>query len=275
VSQALARWWRGGVSPRVKFVYLVLLANGVPAFFLLTLFPGDTDDLFVWTIVPEASAQLLGVMYGNALLLVVIGLAQPSWERARVTVVVIAFFSVAATIVTLFNLDPFLKHPWYHLAYWLSMYVILFFAAPLVFLAEEREHGGRLPRRRPAGAAARAVAGVSAVAFGAVGVALLGSPSFMSDRWPWELTPLVARILGVWLCALALAFAWALWDGDAERVRPLFWQGAFTGPALALVPLLHADDVSDGAGGELALYLGLAALFAAAGAVALGSSRAR
>jgi hypothetical protein len=273
VTARVAAWWRTGLPPAVKFVYLILLANGVPAFFILTFAPGHTADLFVWTIKPDASAQLLGVMYGNALLLVAIGLVQPDWPRTRITLVLIAFFSVAATIVTLFNLDPFLKHPWHHLAYWLTMYVILFFAAPLVLIVEERKHGGRLPVEVPLRGGPSAVAAVCAALFTGTGVALFVNSSFVSDRWPWPLTPLVGGIFGVWLCALAVAYLWALWDGDAVRTRPIFIQGIVTGPALALVPLLHRDDVKPDAGAELALYLGFAGLLALGGLLALLDAR--
>src|SRR5207248_2798680 len=90
-----------GLALRVKLVYLVLIANGLPAFVLLTFASGHTADLFVWTVKPPASAQMLGVMYSNALILVLLGLAQRSWLRARVTMLLIAVFSVSATIVTL------------------------------------------------------------------------------------------------------------------------------------------------------------------------------
>jgi hypothetical protein len=273
VIESVAEWWRSGVSRPVKFVYLVLLANGLPAFLILTFAPGNTDDLFVWTIKPDASAQLLGVMYGNALLLVAIGLLQPGWGRARITVVLIAFFSVAATIVTLFNLDPFLKHPWIHLTYWLTMYTILLFAAPIVFVVEERRHGGRLPVEVPSSRPARGIAACCVAALGAAGLALLVSTSFMSDLWPWNLTPLVGRILGVWFCALAVAYAWALWDGDSVRTKPIFVQGVVTGPALAIVPLLHRPDLKDDVAAELVLYLALAGLLAASGLVGVLEGR--
>jgi hypothetical protein len=275
VTAGFSRWWRRGVPPSVKVVYLVLLANGVPAFVLLTVAPGNTDDLFVWTVEPQASAQVLGVMYGNALLLVAIGLLQPGWARARITVVLIAFFSVAATIVTLFNLDPFLKHPWFHLGYWLSMYTLLLLVAPIVLVREERRQGGRLPVEIRSSRAARALAAACAVTFGAAGAILLVSPSSGSDLWPWTLTPLVARVLGVWLCALAAAYAWALWDGDSVRTRPIFLQGIFTGPALALVPLLHRSDLKDAPGAELGLYLLLAGMLALSGVVGLLDARSK
>jgi hypothetical protein len=270
VSERFSAWWRSGLPPSVKFVYLVLLANGVPAFIFLMSAPANTDDLFVWTVKPEASAWLLGVMYGNALLLVAIGLMQRDWAHARVTLVLIACFSVAATVVTLFNLDPFREHPWYHLVYWLSMYVILLFAAPFVLFREERRQGGRLPVEEALGRVARAVGAACTVALGALGLALLVDPGAVSDIWPWELTPLVGRIAGVWFAALGVTYAWGLWDGDRRRVRPIFVQGLVTGPLVALVPLVHADDVRADAAAELALYLGIGALLVLSGLVGRG-----
>jgi hypothetical protein len=265
----VTRWWRSGTSPWVKLVYLVLLANGIPAFVILMSAPGHTDSLFVWTVHPSASARLLGVMYGNALLLATIGLLQPDWARARITLVVVAWFSVSATVVTFFNLAPFLKHPWLHLAYWLSMYLVLVVAAPVVFFLEERASGGRLVRAQPLGRAVSLVGAIAVLALGSLGIALFISTSAVSDVWPWPLTPLVGRILAVWFTALAAAYAWALWDGDWIRARPIFVQGLPTGILLALLPLLHRGDLRSGVGGELALYLGLAGLFGLSGLVAL------
>ena len=134
----LKRWWQNDLPTGVKFVFLVLLANGLPAFLILMSLPQFTEILFVWTIKPVINARLIGLMYSNALLLVVIGALQTSWARVRITMVVITLFSVFATILTFFFLKPFLAHPWYHLTYWLTMYLILFFAAPVIFFLQER-----------------------------------------------------------------------------------------------------------------------------------------
>jgi hypothetical protein len=255
------------LSLRVKLVYLVLAANGVPALVLLTVAAGHTADLFVWTVKPEASAQMLGVMYANALILVLLGLAQPSWARARVTMVLIVVFSISATIVTLFNLDPFLKHPWIHLAYWLSMYAALVIAAPLTFVLEEREHGGRLPVEQPLGALPRAVGALGIVGLGALGLALLIDPAAVNHSWPWMLSPLVGRLLGVWFGSLAVAYAWALTDGDWLRARPIFLQGPPTGALLLLVPALRGGELRSGVA-HLGVFIALVAFLLGGGLLA-------
>jgi hypothetical protein len=268
----LRSWWRTGTSPWVKIVLLLLVANGLPAFFLLTFASGHTDTLFVWTVVPQASAQMLGVMYADALVLVLIGLAQPSWARVRIIVFLVAYFSIAATTVTLFHLDPFLAHPWTHLAYWLTLYAALVIVAPIVLVAQERQHGGRLPIEVPLHALSKVIATVSVLVFGGLGSWMIVGGDAASDAWPWDLTPLVARLLGVWMTALAVTFAWALWDRDWVRTRPIFWQGIPIGVLAALVPVVHSGDV-ERTGLQLAAYCGLVALMTGGGLLSAATQR--
>jgi hypothetical protein len=153
------------------------------------------------------------------------------------------------------------------------MYLILFVAAPAALWAKEHAHGGRLPIVAPLGRSARATTALAALVTGVLGIALLASPSAVGDLWPWELTPLVGRIVGVWLVSLAAAFAWALRDGDVVRTRPIFVQGIPTGALLALLPLVHGGDLKADPAGELAFYLALAALLAALGIFAVSGRR--
>lgn len=253
-------------SGLLMVVEVVLLVNALPAFVVLGLFPGKTADLFVWTVKPEASAHLLAAMYGNAAILAALALARRSWPDVRVAFVVFTFFSLTATIATFFFLDPFLAHPRYFFVYWLSNYFFLCVVTPFVFIREELSSGGRLPIDAPLSAAARAAALVATIGCLAAGLAMLIGPEFMADRWPWALTPLVARIVGVWLTALGLAFAWTLLDGDARRTRLIFIQGLPTAVLIGLVPLLHRGDLEAGAG-RFVLFGLLVGGLAAAGVV--------
>lgn len=262
-------------SPLTSLVLALLIVNALPAFVVLQTVPGRTKDWFVWTIQPDANARVLGVMYGNAFLLAAVAWLAPSWPRVRVAMAVVVPFSVAATIVTLVTLDPFRKHPWYELAYWLVNYGILFVAAPLATVVEERRGGGRLPREVPSTRVARVVAAVVAAALLVYGVSLLFELSDVSSLWPFEITPLVSRILGVWLASLGIAHAFMAWEGDRLRARPLLVSSVFTGVLLALVPLIHHDDVRPGAATSVTVYLALAAGLVVFGVLgALGRSDA-
>jgi hypothetical protein len=257
--------WKTGQSPWVLFVEAFLVVNAVAAVLSLTFAPGS-EDWFTWTIVPDASARLLAVMYANAVVLGVLGLRAPDWAHARVVIVLIAVFALAATVMTFFTLDPFLAHPWFHLAYWLTGYAVLVVTAPAVFVWQERRHGGRLPVDVPLTWLQRATGAVAAAAMAVAGVTAVFAIDAFNDVWPWEVAPLTGRLLGVWLCSFAAAWAWALWDRDRDRTRPLSVAAPITGLLLALVPITHTGDLEADAGAELVVYYALALAVAAPGA---------
>ena len=145
----LRQWWSNDLPTPVKFVFLALLVNAVPAITILMSIPSRTEDFFVWTITPVINARLMGVMYANALILIAIGIVQTSWARVRIIVLLITLFAILATTLTFVYLKPFLAHPWFHLAFWLGMYLILFFSAPYVLVTQEKKQGGRLPIQVP------------------------------------------------------------------------------------------------------------------------------
>jgi hypothetical protein len=172
--------------------------------------------------------------------------------------VVITLFSILATVLTFFFLKPFLAHPWYHLTYWLTMYLILFFSAPVVFITQERKHGGRLPVQIPLNIAARLLAAVSLLISLVLGLGLIFQFETVNEIWPWNLPPLVGGLIGVLFLTHTAAYAWALWDGDWLRGRPMFWQAPITGLLFILLPLAHSNDLRSNPGASLALYYGLA-----------------
>jgi hypothetical protein len=162
--------------------------------------------------------------------------------------------------LTFFYLDPFLAHPWYHLTYWLFIYLVLFFSAPYVFLTHEKKYGGRLPIQFPLNKAARLLAGVPLLISLVCGLGLLFHVDVVNQYWPWNLPPLVGGLIGVLFITHTAAYAWALWDGDWLRVRPMFWQAPPTGLLLILLPLIHPNDLRPDADAALALYYTLAGL---------------
>lgn len=239
----LQEWWDNDLSKWVKFVFLVLLANGLPAFIILISVPHLTETLFVWTINPPVSARLVGVMYSNAIVLVAFGVFQRTWANVRVIMVVITLFSIMATLLTFVYLKPFLAHPWFHLAYWLTMYLILFFAAPYVFYTHERRYGGKLPINLPLNLLARIVLVGSAFVSLIMGIGFLFSIETVNQLWPWQVAPLVGGLIGVLYITHTAAYLWALWDGDWIRVRPIFWQAPITNLLLIIITIIHTSDI--------------------------------
>jgi hypothetical protein len=256
----LKLWWNNDLPKGVKFVFLVLLANAVPAIIILMSIPHMTEDFFVWTVKPVINARLMGVMYANALILISIGIAQTNWARVRIIMVVITLFSVLATVLTFFYLKPFLAHPWFHITYWLGMYLVLFFAAPYVFVTQEKKQGGRLPIQFPLSTAARVLAGIFVFLSFVCAMGLLFRVETVNLILPWTLPPLVGGLIGVLFITHTAAYTWALWDGDWLRVRPMFWQAPLTALLFILLPILHPYDLRPDTGSALTLYYVMAGL---------------
>ncbi len=256
----LRQWWSNDLPIGVKLAFLVLLANAAPAISILMILPGRTEQLFVWTIKPVINARLMGVMYANALILIAIGVFQPSWARVRIIIVEITVFSFTATALTFVYLKPFLDHPWFHLAFWLIMYLALCVVAPYVLVSQEKKHGGRLPVQIPLSSAARLLAGAFLLVCLICGLGLLFQVDTVNQVWPWKLPPLVGGLIGVLFTSQVAAYAWALWDGDWLRVRPIFWQASPTGLLFILLALLHPADLRSDAGSALILYYAIAGL---------------
>lgn len=259
--EMLKQWWANDLPKPVKFVYLVLLANGLPAFVILMTIPHLTETMFVWTVNPPASARLLGVMYFNALSLVAIGASGLSWANVRITMVVITLFSIMATLLTFVYLKPFLAHPWFHLAYWLSMYIILFFAAPYVFYTHERKYGGKLPVNLPLNLFTKIVLLFSVVSSAFFGYFFLFNIEAVNMIWPWNIAPLVGGLIGVLMVTHTAAYLWALWDGDWIRVRPMFWQAIVTYPMLILLFIIHWGDIESDMTNRALLVIGVALIY--------------
>jgi hypothetical protein len=269
----LQKWWKNDLPVGVKLVFGLLLANALPAIVILMTLPGRTETLFVWTVTPFINARLMGVMYANAIILVALGMFQTSWERVRIVVVVIAIFSVLATTLTFFFLKPFLAHPWFHLAFWLSMYLALFFVAPYILISFEIKRGGQLPVEVRLHRPARWLAWAFMLLGLLCGLGLIFYLEGIQQLWPWQLPPLVAGLIGVLCLTHAAAFAWALWDGDWLRVQPIFWQAPLTGLLFILLPFLHQNDLQTGTGNQLALYLGMAGLIVVSSSIIILSYR--
>ncbi len=270
----IRQWWFNDLSVGVKGVFLVLMANAVPAIIILMTLPHMTETLFVWTIKPAINARLIGVMYANALILIAIGVFQTSWARVRVIMVVITLFSILATLLTFVYLKPFLAHPWFHLTYWLGMYFILFFAAPIVFVTHEKKYGGRLPVTVPLNTASRLLAAVLLLANLIISLGLFFRIDFVNQLLPWTLPPLVGGLIGVLFITHTAAFGWALWDGDWLRTRPIFWQAPLTALLFLLLPLLHPNDLNADSTTTLAVYVILTGLVVVFGAGVVWSYRA-
>jgi len=171
-----------------------------------------TADFFAWTIAVPASAAFIGLFYLALTVMGVLGLRQPWWAPARAALVPAVVFVALVLVTTLIHLDKF------HLVsggaaartvawIWLVIYVVTVPAYLLGFRQQRRAPGGDPPRTVPPPPWARVALGGLAVGSALEGLALFVAPPLGTSLWPWALTPLTARMIGVTLISVALLAA--------------------------------------------------------------------
>jgi len=190
---------------------------------LLFVLPDRTDTLAAWPIKPPLTAATLGAAYLGAFFLAFIAARQSIWARARIAFPAIFIISVLVLIATLLHLDRFhFNHPAAFTRFlawlWLVAYAIFPVAMPLALIVQLRQPGEDPPRVALLPGWYRALLLAQGGVCVAVGGVLFLWPAVGIDIWPWELTPLTARVLGAWAVATGVLALHAAWENDWQRL---------------------------------------------------------
>lgn len=183
------------VLPATRALSVGIIPFLVVAFVVLYGFPGDTDDLFAWTIAPTLTSMVLGGVYLGGAYFFVRAARSHQWHSVKAGFVSVAAFASMMGITTIIHWDRF-NHG--HVAFWL--WAGLYFTTPFLVLgvwaANRRTEAGPTADDVLVPPAARYFIGAAGLMAVGVGLFLFVAPSRMADMWPWALTPLTARALG-------------------------------------------------------------------------------
>lgn len=206
---------------------------------LLFFYPGRTDTLWAWTLQPEASAMLLGSVYGGgAYFFARVAFGAP-WRTVAAGFPSVIVFVWLAAIATLLHLDRFHKDS-LPFAAWVALYVITPFLVPWLVARNHRLYGA--PSGPPLPSVIRTAVGVVGGLLLAAGVLFLIAPDVAIDSWPWTLTPLTARITGSVIAMYATVWVAVAVHGTWAGIRiPL--ESHVIGLALLLVPAIGEGAV--------------------------------
>ena len=264
------------VLPATHWAALVVFAILIPALVILWGLPSRTADLWAWTFRPDMTPIFMGAGYGAGAYFFWCVFRSERWHPASAGVLSAAVFAGLMLIATLIHWEKF-NHghaPFVGAAVffgWVIVYIVSPVAVGWLWAVNQR----RDPRRPepddpvvpPGVRRAVLVGGVATIAAGLV---FFVSPSTMADLWPWDLTPLTARVLAsftvqVGLGALLLSRdpRWSSWrlllhtvlvavallgvgtirawdDFDAGAFATWLFVGGLAGLALAIVVLSRA-----------------------------------
>jgi hypothetical protein len=205
------------VLPLTRAVSWLTVPFLLVAFAVLWPVPTDTDALFAWPSRPTLTAMVLGAAYlGGAYFFVRAGRAA-HWHTIKGGFVPVTTFATLLGIATVIHWDRF-QHR--HVAFWLwaALYFTTPFLVTFVYLRNRRHDAPavdghlRLPLTT-----ARIIGGVGTLAL-VTGLSLFAAPDIAIRYWPWQLTPLTARVMGAVFC-LGLAGIGALVDRRWSSAR--------------------------------------------------------
>src|SRR2546421_11190695 len=185
------------IFPETRWVAAIIVPFLVVAFGILYLFPDHTRELFAWTIQPRMSAMLLGAAYigGSYFFVRVATLAR--WHWVKVGFLPVTTFATLMGIATILHWDRF-NHGSISFFAWAGLYFTTPFLVFLLWLRNrstdpgptDTSHELRVPNL------VRLVIGIVGSLTLLTSIVLFVEPGLMMSAWPWQLTPLTARVMG-------------------------------------------------------------------------------
>lgn len=182
-----------------RLVIPILVAAGV----ILYAFPGDTDDLWAWTIAPPVTALALGGGYAAGAVFFFRGLRDGRWHVMALGFVAAGVLTVLLLAATLLHWDRF-HHGHVSFWAWLVVYLVTPVLLPAIWLRNRRYDPGPAAGGLTVPAPVAWVVGTLGAIQLAVALVFFGWPSVAIDAWPWLLTPLTARTISAFLAFIAV-----------------------------------------------------------------------
>ena len=198
------------ILPETRWVSAIIVPFLVAAFAILYLFPDHTHALFAWGIQPRMSAMMLGAAY-----FFVRAAANARWHWVKVGFLLVTTFATLMGIATILHWDRF-NHGYISFFAWVGLYFTTPFIVLLLWLCNRSTDPGPTSHDRRVPRLVRLVIGIVGGLTLLTSIFLFLQPGFMIGTWPWQLTPLTARVLGALFAltgvgelAIALDIRWS------------------------------------------------------------------
>jgi hypothetical protein len=215
------------ILPGTRLLLVIFGGLTLLAFVALFVLAGETQRYFAWTINPPATAAFLGAAYAAGCVLVVLALRKGTWAALHIPFLTILVFTIATLAASLLHLDRFhfgspVPIARYAAYFWMGVYVLIPLAMVAVLIIQERRPDSAPPPVAMPAALAGAVL-VQGILLLVVGSTLFTMPAVATVLWPWQLTPLTARVVAAWLGAFGLCGILAWRSRDLARLDAAAW----------------------------------------------------
>jgi len=185
------------ILPVTRWISVILVPFLVAAFVILYLFPDHTQELFAWGIQPRMSAMMLGAAYIAGAYFFGRAATHARWHWVKVGFLPVTTFATLMGIATILHWDRF-NHGYILFFAWAGLYFTTPFIVFLLWLRNrstdpgptDTSHELRVPNL------VRLVIGIVGSLTLLTSIVLFVEPGLMMSAWPWQLTPLTARVMG-------------------------------------------------------------------------------
>ena len=222
-------------------LFVLAVANGG----FLYLFPQLADTDYAWSIAPPVNAAAIGAGYLAGVVATGAALAAGRWSLARPLIPGLVVLSLSMLVATAIDGDRF---RWDYPPTW--VWTAVYATVPVALVATWRLQGGTggaAPGAVDARGTLPAATGMLGLALLVIGGLLFVNAGFVLDAWPWELTPLVARVVGGWYLLAGTVLLASLPELRRPRGAPIAYATVASWSAfLLLLPALYDEGVRDG-----------------------------
>ncbi len=183
------------ILPETRWVSAIIVPFLVAAFVILYLFPDHTQELFAWGIQPRMSAMMLGAAYLGGAYFFVRAATDARWHWVKVGFLPVTTFATLMGIATILHWDRF-NHESISFFAWVGLYFTTPFVVFLLWLRNRATDPGPISHDRHVPRLVRLLIGIVGGLTLLTSMILFLQPGFMIRTWPWQLTPLTARVMG-------------------------------------------------------------------------------
>ena len=230
-----------------RLIWLARVAFGVlipfTAIFgpLLILFSESTRDFWAWEITPAMSSVWVGAGYTFGAFAITTMIVAGRWRSAILPTVATFALSVGLLGATLLHLDRFFVGtlPFY---VWLIIYIYLPIGLPLIYALNRGRDPGVQPNDLLVPQQLALGGGIGGVLIALFGLFMFFSPTALAESWPWQLTPLMSRVIGSWMLFMGVAGMCLFFERRYIVYRYFLPCAAFWFALLFVMALFHLDN---------------------------------
>jgi hypothetical protein len=208
---------------------------------LLILLSTSTQTFWAWEVKPAMSSVWIGAGYTFGAVAISTMLIKGRWRSAILPIVATFALSVGLLGATLLHLDRFFLGtiPFY---VWLIIYIYLPLGLPLIYVLNRHRDPGVQPTDLLVPPLFARIAGIAGVLVILFGLFMFVSPTALAPVWPWQLTPLMSRVIGSWIMFMGAAAACLLFERRYIAYRYFLPCGIFWFTLLFIAALFHLDN---------------------------------